>query len=285
MTRPLRIELSGGLYHVTSRGDRREAIYFRDTDRAAWLSVFGAVCRRFNWVCHAWCQMSNHYHVVVETPEANLSGGMRQLNGVYTQYVNRAYRRVGHLFQGRYRAILVEKDAYLLELARYVVLNPVRAGMVKDAGDWGWSSYRAMLKPGSAPDWLETDWLLGQFGSTRSEAVPGYVDFVRSGAGETSPWEALRGQVFLGGEGFIERMKAALPEGDLREVPRAQRRPLARPLADYARRSDRRMAMAEAYLSGHYTMREIAEHFGVHYSTVSRAVKALESLRREARDG
>ena len=126
MARPLRIELSGGLYHVTSRGDRRENIYFSEDDRRAWLEVFGQVCERFNWVCHAYCQMTNHYHIVVETPEGNLSQGMRQLNGVYTQLVNRAHGRVGHVFQGRFKGILVEKDAYLLELSRYVVLNPVR---------------------------------------------------------------------------------------------------------------------------------------------------------------
>ena len=113
MARPLRIELSGGLYHVTSLGDRREDIYFSDTDRKAWLDLLGQVSERFNWCCHAYCQMTNHYHVVVETPEGNLAQGMRQLNGVYTQYVNRTHRRVGHVFQGRYKSILVEKDSYL----------------------------------------------------------------------------------------------------------------------------------------------------------------------------
>jgi putative transposase len=103
MARPLRIELSGGLYHVTSRGDRREAIFFGDEDRLAWLELLGQVCKRFNWVCHGWCQMTNHYHLIVETPEGNLSAGMRQLNGVYTQWVNRQHQRVGHVFQGRYR--------------------------------------------------------------------------------------------------------------------------------------------------------------------------------------
>jgi len=140
MARPLRIELAGGIYHVTSRGDRREDIFLDEGDRLAWLDVFGAVCNRFNWVCHAWCQMTNHYHLVVETVEGNLSQGMRQLNGVYTQTFNRTHRRVGHVFQGRYRAVVVEKDAYLLELMRYVVLNPVRAGIVSDAADWPWSS-------------------------------------------------------------------------------------------------------------------------------------------------
>lgn len=134
MARPLRIEFTGALYHVTSRGDRREAIYEDDTDRIRFLEVLGQVAADFNWVVHAYCLMTNHYHLVVETPDGNLSKGMRQLNGVYTQYSNRRHRRVGHLFQGRFKAILVDRDSYLLELARYVVLNPVRAGMVSDAG-------------------------------------------------------------------------------------------------------------------------------------------------------
>ena len=115
MARPLRIELAGGVYHLTSRGDRREPIYADDVDRLLWLELFGEVCDRFNWRCHAWCQMGNHYHLVVETAEANLSRGMRQLNGVYTQAANRRHARVGHVFQGRYKAILVEADAYLVE--------------------------------------------------------------------------------------------------------------------------------------------------------------------------
>ena len=131
MARPLRLELAGGLYHITSRGDGREDIYRTDADRNTWLTVVDQVCQRYNWVCHAWCQMDNHYHLLIETPEANLSKGMRQLNGVYTQSFNRAHGRVGHVFQGRYKAILVERDSYLLELARYIVLNPLRAGMVK----------------------------------------------------------------------------------------------------------------------------------------------------------
>jgi REP-associated tyrosine transposase len=132
MARPLRIEFAGALYHVTARGNNREAIFLGadEADREAFLEILGAICERFNWVCHAYCLMTNHYHLLIETPDANLSGGMRQLNGVYTQYVNRTHRRVSHLFQGRFKGILVEREGYLLELARYVVLNPVRAGMV-----------------------------------------------------------------------------------------------------------------------------------------------------------
>ena len=122
--------------HVTSRGDGHEDIYLSDDDRMAWLETLAQVCERFNWVCHAYCQMSNHYHLVVETPEANLSKGMRQLNGVYTQRFNRSHQRVGYVFQGRFKAILVEKDSYLLELVRYVVLNPLRARMVRRLTQW-----------------------------------------------------------------------------------------------------------------------------------------------------
>ena len=117
MARPLRLELIGALYRVTSRGDGREDIYLSDDDRLAWLDTLAQVCDRFNWVCHAYCEMGNHYHLLIETPDANLSKGMRQLNGVYTQSFNRRHQRVGHVFQRRFKAILVEKGSYLLELA------------------------------------------------------------------------------------------------------------------------------------------------------------------------
>lgn len=284
MARPVRIELAGGLYHVTSRGDRREPIYEGDDDREAWLDLFGRVCGRFNWRCHAYCQMGNHYHLVVETPEANLAQGMRQLNGVYTQHVNRTQGKSGHVFQGRYKAILVEKDSYLLELGRYVVLNPVRAGMVPEAGAWPWSSYRGMVGEASVPPWLETDWLLGQFSQYRTQAIAQYADFVRAGVGQPSLWGALRNQIFLGGDQFVAQMQAQVGGADrLAEVPRAQRRALAKPLDDYvARHPDRNAAMAAAYRSGQYSMKAIAEHFGVHYATVSRAVAAREDDSRKS---
>jgi len=178
MARPLRLEFAGALYHVTSRGDRREDIYLDDSDREAWLAVVGEVCNRFNWLIHAYCKMSNHYHLLVETIDGNLSKGMRQLNGVYTQRFNRRHRMVGHLYQGRYKAILVQKENYLLELARYVVLNPVRAGMVKQPEEWHWSSYLAMTGLSNVPEWLDTDWLLSQFGRQRQGAITSYRRFV-----------------------------------------------------------------------------------------------------------
>ena len=171
MSRPLRLEYAGALYHVTARGNERKPIYLEDDDFQLYLEVLGDVCNQYHWVIHAYCLMTNHYHLIIETPDANLSKGMRHLNGVYTQKFNRKYRRVGHLYQGRYKAILVEKDNYLLELSRYVVLNPVRAKMVGIAGDWQWSSYNQTIGVCKGYDWLEVDPMLLQFSRNRSLAI------------------------------------------------------------------------------------------------------------------
>jgi len=157
MARPLRIEFEGAVYHVTSRGNAREDIFLSDSDREMFLKTLAHVVDRFGWVCHAYYLMGNHYHLMIETPQANLSRGMRQLNGIYTQRFNREYHRVGHVFQGRFKSILVEKDAYLLELSRYIVRNPVAAGMVNDVTAWPWSSYRATAGDISAPGFLRVD--------------------------------------------------------------------------------------------------------------------------------
>jgi len=181
MSRSIRIEFPDALYHVTARGDRREDIFEDDQDRHSFLSTLEQVITQFNWICYAWCLMDNHYHLLIQTPDGNLSKGMRQLNGVYTQSSNRRHRRVGHLFQGRFKAILVDSDAYLLELARYVVLNPVRAGMVTNPVDWPWSSYRASLGQEPAPPWFAEDGLLAMFAKRRSLAQQHYAQFVAKG--------------------------------------------------------------------------------------------------------
>ena len=277
MARPLRLEFAGALYHVTSRGDRREAVYLDDGDRQGWLEVLATVCHRFSWVVHAYCQMTNQYHVLVETRDGNLSGGMRQLNGLYSQRFNRCHSLVGHLFQGRYKAILVQKEAYLLELSRYVVLNPVRARMVEQPDAWPWSSYRATTGLGKAPAWLDTDWLLAQFGPNRKAATEAYRAFVMQGRSLPGPLSRIRHQLLLGDDAFVERYKEDKRPEELRELSKAHRRSLALSLADYrSRHRSRDEAMAHAYRSGAYTMGEIGRYFGVHSMTVSRAVRKFE---------
>jgi REP element-mobilizing transposase RayT len=275
MARPLRIEFAGALYHITSRGDRREAIYEDDEDRERFLGVLAEVVQRHKWICHAFCLMTNHYHLVIETVEGNLSQGMRHLNGVYTQASNRRHNRTGHLFQGRFKGILVDKDAYLLELSRYVVLNPVRAGMVDSPEQWPWSSYQAMIGAVPVPKWLAVASLLSLFGTTATAARRRYRRFVSDGAGERI-WEDLRQQIYLGDAKFVARMQAkAQVEGDTLTVPQVQRRPpppsLAAITASYP---ERNAAIVAAYASGAYSYREIAEHFGVHLATVGRIVRS-----------
>ena len=275
MSRPIRIEFSDALYHVTARGDRREDIFDDDQDRLTFLATLEQVITQFNWICYGWCLMDNHYHLLIQTPDSNLSKGMRQLNGVYTQASNRRHQRVGHLFQGRFKAILVDSDAYLLELARYVVLNPVRAGIVKAPADWTWSSYRASMGLEPSPPWLAIDGLLACFAKKRSLAQQRYAQFVTEGIQVDSPWTNLKGQVFLGDEQFVNRMQAHIQSGrDDVQIPLAQRRPKPPPLAEIEKRSpDRDAAIIAAYATGGYSYQQIAEYFGVHFTTVGRIVR------------
>jgi len=274
MARPLRLEFAGALYHITSRGDRREAIYENDDDRENFLSILGDVCETYRWSCYAYCLMGNHYHLLIETRDGNLSRGMRQLNGVYTQRHNHSHKRVGHVFQGRYKAILIDKDSYLLEVARYIVLNPVRARMVRTAQDWPWSSYRDTVGLRPSQSWLFVDRLLSAFGTRKAEAVAAYKQFVTEGKGQPSPWESLRHQVYLGDEQFVQQMLLKI-DGDreLSEIPATQRRGVPKSLAEYeSLATNRDNAIASAYASGGYSMRTIGDYFGLHYSRVSRIV-------------
>ena len=284
MARPLRLEFPGALYHVTCRGNRRERIFRDRADRLAWLVETERMCRRFHFIVHAFCQMTTHYHMLIETPEGNLGQGMRQLNSAYSQYYNRRHGLVGHVMQGRYKAILVQKDGYLRELARYIVLNPVRAGIVSGPDDWEWSSYQSMMGTAPAPSWLTTDWLLACFGTDVSAARQGYHGFIMAGIGEDSPLKNVCFQCILGSEAFIAQHRKAAEEAVSSETARVQRRVLALSLDGYALKFVRReVAMAEAYRSTAFSMGQIAAHFGVSVKTVSRAVAALE--RAEPADG
>jgi REP element-mobilizing transposase RayT len=283
MARPLRIEFPGAVYHVTSRGNAGQAIFIDDEDRGRFLDGLSIVVERFKWLCHAYCLMENHYHLLIETPNGNLSKGMRELNGVYTQGYNQRYRRVGHLFQGRYKAILVEKDNHLLSLCRYVVLNPAGVGLIKRPEQWRWSSYRATVGLAKSPSFLTIDWVLSQFGGRKRVALEKYRRFVMEGINKESPWETLRGQIFWGTDEFIKQLRGLLEEkGGLKEVPRAQRyvaRPSLKELFKGKKGKERRAEdriIYDAYVRYGYTMKEIAEYLGFHYATISRAIKQVE---------
>ncbi len=286
MARPLRIEYPGAVYHVTARGNRRDAIYKDDKDRHAFLEVLFQVVDRNNWLCHAYCLMDNHYHLIIETPDGNLSYGMRNLNGMYTQWYNRRHHSVGHVFQGRFKSIIVDKEGYLLELSRYVVLNPVRAGMVKKPEEWEWSGYRATVGLAEAPGYLTTEWLLSQFGSQTALARRRYRSFVLDGMKEEeSVWKNLKGQCIMGGDRFIDRIRGMIEERkETGEVVRNERfvgRPELPEIFQGMRSNNdimqRNHLIHKAYVRYGYTLSEIGKHLGIHYSTVSKAVKNVET--------
>lgn len=275
MSRPLRLEFPDALYHITSRGDRREDIYEGDADREVFLIVFAEVISRFNWICYAYCLMDNHYHLLVRTPDGNLSKGMRQLNGVYTQTYNRRHNKTGHLFQGRYKAILVDEDAYLLELSRYIVLNPVKANIVKQAGDWHWSSYQSMTGSIPTPEWLSSDYLLLQFDEDRKSAIKRYKTFVLEGLKNGPIWKQVSNQIYLGDSDFIEKVQKHLTDrqGDL-QIPKVQKRTKAKPIAYYEKvASNRNKAILEAYSSGAYSYQELGDYFGLHFTTIGKVIR------------
>jgi REP element-mobilizing transposase RayT len=278
MSRPLRIEYPGAVYHVTARGDARRKIFCDDKDRLLFLGVLASIVSRFHWLCHAYCLMNNHYHLIVETPEGNLSRGMRHLNGVYTQRFNRRHRKPGHVFQGRYKAIVVEKESYLLELCRYVVLNPVRAKAAEMPEAWNWSSYQATAGYTDVPEYLTVDWILSHFAKKRKAAQKHYREFVLAGSSKGRPWDHLKGQIYLGDDPFVREMKSLIQSSDtLAEVPRIQRyadRPELKDLFYATQRHERNEAIIAAHVKYGYTLSEIGRYLGIHYTTVSKIIKA-----------
>jgi len=288
MARPLRLAYPGGLYHVTARGNGRQPIFEDDTDRARFLMVLTASVTRYHVLCHAYCLMDNHYHLLLETPEANLSRAMRQLNGVYSQGFARRHGRPGHVLQGRFHAQVVDRDAYLREVCRYIVLNPVRACLVAHPGQWRWSSYRATVGEAPVPAFLTVDWVLA-LGDTpvRSRAQQRYRQFVEAAMAEaTNPLTRFDSRPVVGDADFLVRLRQRVPDIVATiEVPRAQRfalRPeLTAVFEGVTFKGERDARCAVALLEHGYTIKQISRFLGLHYSTVSRALTKRAARRSE----
>jgi REP-associated tyrosine transposase len=281
MARPLRIEYPGAVYHITARGNARQDIFLENADRSLFLRVLAHTVTRYNWLCHAYCLMGNHYHLLLETPDPNLSLGMRHLNGVYTQRFNRKHSRVGHVFQGRFKSVLVEKEVHLLELCRYIVLNPVAAKMVFHPSEHPWSSYNFTAKSIKKPTFLSIDWVLGQFSKKRRDARRLYQEFVvgKYDGNNDNPWKKLVGQVILGSDDFVTYIQDLIAEKkEIKEIPKLQRYsgrpPLSRlfSVGSLNNKKKRNESICNAHLSYGYTLKEIGEYLGIHYTTVSRIV-------------
>jgi putative transposase len=283
MARPLRIEYPGAFYHITSRGNERKDIFKSQRDREKFLSYLASASERYQAVIHVFCMLGNHYHLLMETPKGNLSQIMRHINGAYTTYINVKRNRSGHLFQGRYKAILVEKDEYAKELSRYIHLNPVRAGIVERPEKYPWSSYRYYIGLEKKPDWLVTDFILSYFGKRVSKAQKRYREFVKARIGQKydTPLKETVASIILGSSGFIREIK----ERHIQKRKRSRDLPALRKFSPRLSVEKIRkevgavlegdVALAEGvsvYFSHRYsgeTLKEIGTHFGIGESAVS----------------
>ncbi|MBI2985504.1 MAG: transposase [Deltaproteobacteria bacterium] len=295
MARPLRIEYPGAYYHVTSRGNEQKPIFRDNQDRGKFLDLLGRAAEQFHLRVHAYVLMGNHYHLLVETPRGELNRALRYLNGVYTQSFNRRHGRVGHLFQGRYKAILVDRESYLLELSRYIHLNPWRLRRSENPFAYRWSSLRAYGGKAAIPPWLTVKEVLSYFGS---KGKKGYRGFVLEGIkeGVKTPWEEVRGQAVIGSEGFVDEMVERYLKGmrDRKELSGIREIVGARP-EDVLREVGKHFGIEGGEISGRgqrYTeprylasyllrryclmsLREIGERVGLHYSAVGNAIRRV----------
>jgi putative transposase len=275
MARPLRLQVPGAFYHVMSRGNAREPVFLDDVDRQHFLQELDRVTARLRWSALAYCLMPNHYHLLINTADATLARGMRDLNGTYAQGFNRRHGRIGHLFQGRYKALLIEKGAYLLEVIRYIARNPVAAGLCAAPDEWLWSSHHAILGLSAVPPCLAVDDLLRHFGRSRAAARRRYQNFV--GTGSSVSEDGWLHPTVAGSDAFVATVVESKGQTGT-EVPRPQR--AVGSLTSYFRfAGERDEAIRLAYESGAYSMAEIARHFGLHYSTVSRICRVAATIR------
>jgi putative transposase len=271
VARPLRLCYEDARYHVIARSTSDGVLFRDDLDRGRFVAALDRTVERFGWICHAYCLMTTHYHLVVETPRPNLPRGVQQLNGRHASAFNERHGRTGHLFGSRYRSIVIEDARYLLAACRYVALNPVRSGICELPEEWPWSSYRATAGLEPTPRYLSPETLLAEAGG---EAYPtaraAYREFVAAGlAGALG--DRVRGER-LGGDGFLRERFGLEPP--LEEIPRVQVEPERRALAEIF--AEEVLAVAAAYRSHGYSLREIGAHLGCHYSTVSRRLAREE---------
>ena len=289
MGRPLRIEYPGAFYHVTSRGNEQKDIFISQADREKFLAYLESAAERYEAVFHAYCLMTNHYHLMIETPAGNLSRIMKHINNSYTNYFNIKRKRAGHLLQGRYKAILIEADAYAAELSRYIHLNPVRAKMTSSPEEYKWSSYRFYLE-GSGPSWLTTGFVLDYFGNRSGEKMRNYRAYILEAVGNNCP-DPLSDSVastILGSDEFVSDIREKYLEGrdfnrDIPALRELQQRP---DIEEIKRASEESFAgrtrvarMAGIYLCHRFSgakLKDIGNLYGISESGVTQARKRFE---------
>ncbi len=290
MARPLRIEYPGAFYHITSRGNERKDIFKDTEDKARFLSYLESSNQRYSAVIHVYCLMDNHYHLLLETPSGNLSQIMHHINGAYTTYFNKRHQRYGHLFQGRYKAIIIEADEYAGELSRYIHLNPVRAGIVEKPEEYKWSSYQYYTGREKRPDWLRVDFILRYFSNKTSIAKRRYNEYVKAVLGKEyeNPLREVVASTILGRSDFVEEIKDKYLKGkvadrDLPALRELSKEPTIEEIFKGVReefREDAGLSKKVAiFLSHRYTgrsLKEIGRYFGIGESAVSQASRRFK---------
>lgn len=269
MSRPIRIEFPGAIYHVTSRGQAGQKIFVDDEDRHFFLEWMGKIAQRFHWKCHAYCLMQDHYHLVIETDDANLSAGMRELNGTYTQRYNRRYELQGPVMQGRFKAILLERETCLLQVCRHVVLNPLRVKEVRQLEKYRWSSYRATAGIDDAVPGVSYEWLWAQFGKRQKKVFERYQEYVKQGVKLEAPWGQVQRQILLGSAEFVKQMQGKMTMA-AKVKPKPVRPTLKKIFARVKDKPARNEAIRKANREYLYRLHEIGEFIGLHLSTVSK---------------
>jgi len=297
LARQLRIEYPGALYHVTSRGNEKKDIFRSIKDRDKFLSYLSSAWERHSAVFHAYCLMSNHFHLMVETPLGNLSWIMKHINGSYTTYFNVKHKRAGHLLQGRYKAVLVQADAYAAELSRYIHLNPVRAKMVSTPEEYRWSSCSRYLE-GTEPSWLSTGLVLGYFGTEDEDRRRNYRDYLYDAIGKESrdPLSDSVASTILGSDDFVRDIREKYLDGKendrelpaLRDLSRGPGVAEIKALSEEAFPENERLArMAGIYLCWRYSgakLKEIGALYGISESGVNRACFRFENMMEGEKD-
>jgi len=286
MARPLRVHIPHAYYHVISRGNAKQVIFTGSADYEHFLELLEATSGRFGVRSHAYCLMPNHYHLLLQPETHPLSRMMHQLNAAYCHWFNRRHDRVGHVLQGRFKALLVDRDEYFLQVVRYIVLNPVEAGLVDSPGEWRWSSYRATAGLADAPSFLTLDDVWRAFDADEGTARRRFVAFVDAGLGQSTSSETF----VSGSEAFRTNVAAALePHRDVRDFVRRERyaiRPTLESIfADSHDRVSCRRAMVEAYRRYGYTLREIGRLLGRQPSTILKQICRMESAQAEPVSG
>ncbi len=277
MARRLRLEFPGGLYHVFSRGNCKNSIFIDDSDRRMFLSILARTITMYNWICHAFCLMGNHYHLIIETPDGNLSIGMKYLNGVYTQKFNYLHKKSGHVFQGRFNSKLIDKQNYLITLSAYVVTNPVKEGFVPLPEEWPWSSYAPTMGLRPKPHFLTCDFILGEFGTSIQTARAGYMRFVRAITKNDLGIDDLAKGSLIGSTEFMMKYGPILDGNESIKEIQSNERLSNRPTLDalfkgITKKAPRNEKISEAFLSHGYKMIEIARFLNLDHTTICKVI-------------